>query len=111
MKKLLFTTLRKVVLAMLTLWCCQFLSAQTWSPVKGVQAQDISIGSEGEVWIIGKDNTIMRWNGSAFEKMKGSAKRISVGADGTPWIVTSAGKVGYYDLENNKWVQVAGNAR
>ena len=111
MKKLIFTTLRKMVLTLLTFWSCQFLSAQTWSPIKGVQAQDISIGSEGEVWITGKDNSIMRWNGSAFEKMKGTAKRISVGADGIPWIVTNAGKIAYYDAEDDKWMPVVGSAR
>jgi hypothetical protein len=111
MKKLLFTTLRKVFLTVSTLWICQFLHAQTWSPIRGVQAQDISIGSGGEAWIIGKDNSIMRWNGSAFDKIKGSARRISVGSDGIPWIVTSSGKIGYYDSENDKWVQVAGSAK
>ncbi len=96
---------------MMAIYCCQSAISQTWSSIKGVQAQDISIGSEGEVWITGKDNSIMRWNGSGFDKMKGSARRISAGADGIPWIVNTAGKIAHYDADNDNWIIVNGSAK
>lgn len=68
-------------------------------PLPGL-ARDIGIGADGSVWIIGTnpvgragDGGIFRWNGRNWAEMPGGGVAISVGPDGTPWVVNSVGEV------------------
>ena len=54
---------------------------------------DVGVGAGQNVWIVNKNNEVMQWTGSRFEKRPASgqsAARISVGANGTVYIVDPA---------------------
>jgi hypothetical protein len=70
--------------------------------------QDIGVGADGSVWIIGgqavtsthnipgfwpQDYSPFRWNGGGWDIGLGGGVDISVGPDGTPWIINSAGSI------------------
>jgi hypothetical protein len=69
-------------------------SGTAWTLMPG-QASDIGIGVGGGVWIIAKaDGVPSLWNGTdRFVPAGGAGTRISVGVDGTPFIVNAAGEV------------------
>ena len=63
-----------------------------WSQQPG-EAQDIGIGSNGAVWIIGTTAVpggfnIATWNGAGWTSASGGGIRISVSPDGFPFVVT-----------------------
>jgi hypothetical protein len=65
-----------------------------------VKATDIGVGPYGVIWIIGNttvnangDKTVYKKVGSVWEDAGFSAKRISVGSDGKPWIVRADGTI------------------
>jgi peptidoglycan hydrolase-like protein with peptidoglycan-binding domain len=80
-------------------------------------ANDIGAGTDGSVWIIGTmpgpgGFRIHKWNGSGWDMDPGgTATRISVASDGTPWVVTSAATV-WHKLSNSAltgdWQLVSG---
>jgi len=63
---------------------------KTWAPYTG---NDIGIGANGWIWIIGTDSYPYWWDGRAFNKFVGLGVKISVGPDGKPWVVTGAGTI------------------
>lgn len=76
-----------------------------------VNAQDIGVGPNGEVWVVGKENLnggwrIFKLNGSTFEEVGGLATRISVDTNGNPWVVNENGAV--FRRENNEWIHIPG---
>lgn len=57
-----------------------------------------SIGSgNGETWKIGCDGSpnhgIQRWNGSSWDDKPGAAVKITVSADGVPWVLRADGSI------------------
>lgn len=59
-----------------------------------MQARDISIGPEGSVFIIDKNNSLRRWNerSQTFDRLETIAdplKRVTVGPRGKPWIINA----------------------
>ena len=59
-------------------------------------ARDISVAANGATWIVGGgafeagNDLVYRWNGVQFELATGgTGRRISVGPDGTPWILNA----------------------
>jgi hypothetical protein len=62
-----------------------------WDKINGPAADDIGIGGEGSVFIVGKDGSIHKWNGSAWIKRDGSLAEITVSNKGIPFGV-NAGK-------------------
>lgn len=62
------------------------------------EAQDIGIGANGAVWIIGVTPapggyTIATWNGGGWASAPGGAVQISVNANGFPFVVTDDGRL------------------
>ena len=62
------------------------------------KATDIGVGANGQIWIISNtavgihgDKTILEWDGSSWQEANGGAIRITVDADGDPWIVNGIG--------------------
>ncbi len=55
--------------------------------------KDLAIGSDGSIWASGVGLGIHRWNGSEWVKQDGRAIRITAGPDGSPWIISPAGRV------------------
>ena len=60
-------------------------------------ANDIGVGSNQNVWVIGDGNTVWHWNGSSFTLMPGSGTSIAVTPSGVPWVtVPGTNAVEYY---------------
>jgi hypothetical protein len=89
-----------------------FLSAQPWIPVPG-RADDLSIGSDGFVWIVDTARTIgniARWQDTAWLPMQAEgvpARCIAAGPGGKLWFVSVAGQV--YYLQDGRYVRALGN--
>jgi hypothetical protein len=80
-----------------------------WTSIPGT-ANDIGIGANGKVWIIGtKKQTggygIFRWDGK-WTKIRGAAVRIAVDPRGNAWAVDSKGSIFRYN--GRKFVKVPG---
>jgi peptidoglycan hydrolase-like protein with peptidoglycan-binding domain len=56
-------------------------------------AVDVGAGLNGDVWIVGTDHMVRKWNGSSFvtEVLGGDASRIAVAPDGRPWVIAGWG--------------------
>ena len=91
----------------------QSSGGSNWERLSGT-AQDIGVGANGAVWIIGtnpKDGGygIFEWRGTDWQSIDGAAVRIDVDPAGTPWVVNSSSKI--YQRVNNRWVQLPGEAQ
>lgn len=76
----------------------------------GGTAQDIGVGGDGSVWILGTgtDGALKKWNGSSWETKRTSAgKRLAVRYNGDVWVVTSSGDVYVYS-SGGSWTQITG---
>ncbi len=62
----------------------------TFQPVTGL-AQDIAIGANGAVWVLGTNGSPYRWTGTAWDMGPGLGTQITIASDGSPWVVTGAG--------------------
>lgn len=62
-------------------------------------ALDLSVGANGDVWIIrrtafdGYDGDVAFWNGTAFEYAGQFGARIAVAPDGTAWVITDDNRI------------------
>jgi len=79
------------------------------------QANDLAVGADGSVWIIGTPEAaggfrIYKWTGSGWANVAGGAVRIAVERDGTPWVVNDTGKIFRYNAASNGWDQKPGTA-
>jgi streptogramin lyase len=88
------------------------LRAQQWLPVPG-RADDLSIGSDGSVWIVDTARTIGNialWQDTAWLPMQAEgvpARRIAAGPAGKLWFVSATGSV--YYLQDGRYVRALGN--
>jgi peptidoglycan hydrolase-like protein with peptidoglycan-binding domain len=99
---------------------------ETWDQLPGL-ARDIGVGFNGEAWVLGIDagqfgTHIYKWNPSLFDweidVSGGSAVKISVAADGVPWVLSSGSNPGQFsiaryssnDPNTGFWTQVPGSA-
>lgn len=85
----------------------------TWKDTP-IQAKDIAVGSEGDLYIIGTDNKIYNYNNALNSYKLVHADndildpyRISVDNEGTPFVVANCGKI-YYLSFLNQWTQLPG---
>jgi hypothetical protein len=91
------------------------LISSKWHRFPVGTANDIGIGADGSVWIIGTGAVsggygIWRWKGkSDWQQVDGGAVRIAVDPEGRPWIVNSKGSI--FRRLNNKWQLLPGTAR
>jgi hypothetical protein len=80
----------------------------------GQQANDIGIGAEGSVWVIGNDKpspndySIYRLVGSTWKKVPGAAVRIDVDPKGNAWVVNSAHQI--FRWNGSGWDNIPGAA-
>ncbi len=85
-------------------------NGRNWDNLPG-KAQDIGVGANGTVWIIGPGNpngSIYRLMNTKFVKVPGSAVRVDVDQNGIPWIVNANGDI--YKWENKIWRKIPGGA-
>lgn len=80
------------------------------------QANDIAVGADGSVWIVGVPEVaggfrIYKWNDSGWTNVAGGGVRIAVERDGTPWIVNDAGQIYRYNTASNRFDLKPGKAR
>ncbi len=86
-----------------------------WTPVPGEKAQDIGVGADGSVWIVGNSPVfggfiIYRWTAEkGYVRIDGGATRIDVGPDGQPWVVNSINDI--YRRVGDHWIRMPGKAR
>ena len=65
--------------------------AWTYVPVPGPVA-DVSVGPDGNPWIVLTDTRLFRFNGTSFDEVAGQpALRVAVTKDGVPWVISPDG--------------------
>ena len=84
-----------------------------WGIIPG-KANDISVGADGSIWVIGATPVaggynIHRWTGNSWQRVDGGATEIAVAPDGTPWVVNDQGNI--YRRVGNQWQQLPGLAK
>lgn len=85
---------------------------QQWQEIPGC-AKKIASGG-GKTWLLGCASggggyQIFSRNGSNWDLVEGAATDIAVNSDGTPWVVSSDGKI--FQRSGNSWQQVPGCAK
>lgn len=76
-----------------------------WQNVEG-KANDIGVGADGSVWVIGTNQTgangfgIYGWNGKSFSQL-GAATQIAVDPEGIPWVANGAQSIFRGDVVGN----------
>ena len=73
-------------------------NGSTWVGAPGKQGRDISVGSDGQVFMVGWDDVgdgypIYRWTGTSWTLVDGALKNISVGPNGLIWGTNSRGNI------------------
>jgi len=80
--------LRRALTILIVLGFTHSALAQTsWVAFGNLNAQDIAVGANGVVWMIGTNDNIYRWDGTAFQQQPGAAWRIAVDPNGRAWVV------------------------
>jgi hypothetical protein len=86
-----------------------------WQLMPGA-ATDIAAGADGTLWAIGTTvapggYTLQKWNGTNWPRVTdGSAVRIAIAKDGSPWVVNNENTVFRYNLLSRTW-EVKGSGR
>ncbi len=80
------------------------------------KANDVAVGGDGSVWIIGTDQRpggygIYKRTDLTWTNINGGAVRIAVEKDGTPWVVNDAGTIFRYNTAQARWEMKSGKAR
>jgi PASTA domain len=90
-----------------------YVGAFSWKQLPGGDVVDISVGANGDTWIVGGGYAaghgylVHKWDAANHKWLTysdGRGVRIDVAPDGTPWIVTEAGSV--YRREGGAWVEL-----
>jgi len=84
-----------------------------WQRVHGTGVR-IDVDPYGIPWIVNHDDDIFRLINGYWEELPGLAKDISVGADGSVWVIGSdrrEGGYGIYRWDDYGWTRVRGSAR
>src|SRR5262245_54672877 len=79
---------------------------QGWMPVNGYGVR-ISVGPDGQPWVVNSRNEIYRSTSGNFEKMPGEARDIAVGGDGSVWIIGTDSNV--YKWNQRDWDRMQGS--
>lgn len=81
-----------------------------WQKVPG-QALSLTIGASGIIWRVGTDHRMYRWRYGKWEAdtIYGSAMKIAVGPDGSPWHIGNPTR-DIYRRVSDKWRRVPGQA-
>ncbi len=78
-----------------------------WQRMPGF-ASDIGIGADGSVWIANFGG-VYYWNGLEWINSGGAGRRIDVGPNGQPWVVSFSDRI--FTLVRGQWIQLPGEAR
>ena len=72
----------------------------------------ISVDPSGNAWFVNDEQKIYKHNGSSFELRSGSARDISIGGDGSIWIIGNGSSSGGYTIHecvSNEWFRTTGS--
>ena len=92
------------------LWIKQ---GSAWAPVDGNWTV-AAMRNKNEIWLIGTDGTINKYNGSSTETLNipnQKAKAISVSEAGNLWAVATDTTIWRYDAPSKKWLNVPGGGK
>ena len=103
--------LKRIAVLLLSVFCSQLISAQNWIYIASIAAQDIDVGRSGTVWAATNNGNVLRWSGTAWENIPGTASRIAVDGEGAAWVVTSEGQIYKYDIATRYWQLKPGTAK
>jgi hypothetical protein len=73
----------------------------------------IAVDPKGSPWIVNSSHRIYHWNGSGWALYPGFARDISVGANGSVWVVGTGAATGGYGIfrwSGSAWVSNPGGA-
>lgn len=81
-----------------------------WWEDKDKDVVDVAADTAGNVYIAKADGSIRKWYPlrSEWRPFEGTARRIAVGADGKPWVVTPSGEIRSFD--GKAWATWPGRA-
>jgi hypothetical protein len=111
--------MRKILWSLGTFACAIGLAAPrvvNWELMPGL-AYDIGVSAKGDAWCIGIGPLngpqgggfgIFHYVNATWVQVDGSANRIAVAPDGSPWVTNDAHHI--YRRENNAWTPVPGEA-
>jgi thiol-disulfide isomerase/thioredoxin len=102
---------KQVLIFVLPLFYCHILTAQNWMYIASVAAQDIGVGRNGSVWAATTEGNVLRWSGTAWENVPGTASRVAVDGEGAAWVVTADSLIYKYDMATKYWQLKPGTAK
>jgi len=111
MKPAFFTLYKSTVIILVSLLSCQFLLAQNWMYLASLGAQDIGVGRNGAAWAATTAGSVLRWSGTSWENIPGTASRVAVDAEGAAWVVTADSLIYKYDMATKYWQAKPGTAK
>lgn len=95
-----------VLTAQMGIWRRNEKVSGGWERMPGA-AREIAAGGR-EVWVIGDEGRIYRWNGTGWTQVPGTAKQLSISPEEVAYLVNSANELHRYDASANPpWVRVA----
>jgi hypothetical protein len=81
------------------IWLLDLSPSVGWAEQPG-GAIDVAAGQGGTpTWVVGSNNKLYSWNGTGWTVLSGgptTSERVSIGEDGTVWIVDSSGNIWNY---------------
>jgi hypothetical protein len=80
-----------------------------WNQTNGVAGVRIAVDPMGLFWALDTGHNIFRYSTGVFDLVPGQAEAISIGAEGTVWIVQPDGTLAR--LDGDRWAAVAFRAR
>ena len=89
-------------------WVRNSTGMEEWVQSPPVNAIDIAVGANGEVWAIDTEHRIVQLRNGGWESIGGAGVKIAVDPSGNPWVVNAAGQVSHWT--GNSWARVPGNA-
>jgi hypothetical protein len=75
-------------------------NGERFARVPGAAAVRIAVDPFGNPWVVDSFNNLVHWSGGAWQKVRGSAKDVGIGADGSVWTVGIEGGLYQYRAGN-----------
>ena len=60
-----------------------------WKMVQGASAKRISVGQDGNAWVVNEEGQILQFDGEGWKRQAGGASDIAVGGDGSLWVISN----------------------
>jgi hypothetical protein len=80
-------------------------SRNNWGTMPG-QFEQVTLDAGGTAWALDAQGKIFRFQGSYWQELPGSARRVAAGPDGSVWIVALDDRLMQWNLRANDWVAV-----